>query len=664
MTADVNGFGWGFATALLDAGVENLFTCVHTHHGMYPLGRTQVPFWWEDPDGRRLLVWSGEHYHLGNELGIVPGAVSSYTIKDECDTAMIFGDHRAVAEIRIPRYVQALKERGYAYDFAPVMASGLRTDNAPPSARILDAIEWWNESHDDGIRLEMATLDDVFQRVRARAPMLPVYRGDWPDWWSDGPASRPADVRLFRRAQRDLARLRALEAYGEAAPVDTTAIESDLALFAEHTFSHSDAMSTPWYPLVHEIDAANTAHASRAAASVGAALDGVRERLGGGPLAIGAPLRWRVLNPTAAPVRDAVGLGVGHHEFEELGLGGGFEVRDLEDGSALAAELALVPRGGEILVPLDLGPAQERTLEVVPVANGRTAPETTTAPGELVTDALRIVFGEPHGIVRFEDRRTGRDLLRPDRPYGPFQCVHDVTPVADRSDICAVRGRMDLNRKGEEAIVSDAVFTGEATARRGEVLDAVTLTYDLPGTRLLEVEVRAHEHAPRVDVAVRMHKESLWAPENLYVALPFRAGPEAVTWLDKAGCRVRPPEEQIPGTLTDFYAVQAGFASVEEDALGVVVLMPDQHLLQLGPLEHRERLLAGDERLADDPRHAYGWLMTNYWETNFSADLGGFYEFRYTVLWGEELARPEEALARGRAAIQGLEAIRLAGSRA
>ncbi len=59
MTADINGFGPGFARALLDNGVENLFTCIHTHHGRYPLDRAQTPFWWQTPAGDRLLVWSG-----------------------------------------------------------------------------------------------------------------------------------------------------------------------------------------------------------------------------------------------------------------------------------------------------------------------------------------------------------------------------------------------------------------------------------------------------------------------------------------------------------------------------------------------------------------------------------------------------------------------------
>ncbi|MBN2172297.1 MAG: glycoside hydrolase, partial [Candidatus Krumholzibacteriota bacterium] len=240
MTADVNGHGWGLAQVLLDHGVENLFACVHTHHGRYPLDRPQRGFWWEAPGGGRLLVWSGDHYHFGNELGLVPGAVSSYLTKDECDAAMIHGDAWGVAERRIPRYCERLAALGHPLDFAPVMASGLRSDNAPPGSAVPDQVARWNRVHGDEVRVEMVTLDAFFARLRAAAPDLPVHRGDWPDWWSDGPASEPAATRLFRRAQRELAALRSLRA-DTAADIALPVVDTELALYAEHTFGHAES---------------------------------------------------------------------------------------------------------------------------------------------------------------------------------------------------------------------------------------------------------------------------------------------------------------------------------------------------------------------------------------------------------------------------------------
>lgn len=72
MAADVNGFSMGYRDAMIENGVEFFFTNVHCHHGMYPLYQNQNAFFWENASGQRLLVWNGEHYNLGNVLGLQP----------------------------------------------------------------------------------------------------------------------------------------------------------------------------------------------------------------------------------------------------------------------------------------------------------------------------------------------------------------------------------------------------------------------------------------------------------------------------------------------------------------------------------------------------------------------------------------------------------------
>jgi len=36
--------------------------------------------------------------------------------------------------------------------------------------------------------------------------------------------------------------------------------------------------------------------------------------------------------------------------------------------------------------------------------------------------------------------------------------------------------------------------------------------------------------------------------------------------------------------------------------------------------------------------------LSNFWETNFKATLGGFYEFRYMLQWGSEVDKAEKAI--------------------
>ncbi len=82
MAADVNGFSMGYRDAMIENGVEFFFTNVHCHHGMYPLYQNQNAFFWENASGQRLLVWNGEHYNLGNVLGLQPNHAVNWMMRN------------------------------------------------------------------------------------------------------------------------------------------------------------------------------------------------------------------------------------------------------------------------------------------------------------------------------------------------------------------------------------------------------------------------------------------------------------------------------------------------------------------------------------------------------------------------------------------------------
>ena len=666
MTADINGYSWGFARILLERGIRNLFTCIHTHHGMYPLGRQQTGFRWETPDGEQVLVWSGEHYHFGNELGLVPGAGASYLTKDDCDAEAVFEKWWTLAERRIPRYLRRLADTGYRFRFVPVMASGLRTDNGPPSEAIAVAVERWNRKHGDLCRVEMATLDDFFGRLEPHARELPIHRGDWPDWWSDGPAGNPQGTRLFRQAQRDLDLYRSLlECSDAVAAADPTgdleaAARQELILYAEHTFSHQDAMSRPGHLLVQAISGNKQARAARGLNRTTELLDRAGVTLGGGNLSARMPLCYRIINPWSRPLVSLVRLAVGHHEFYERRLNRGAVVRHSSGGAPLAWWLGSVPRGEDFCVEVELEPGQECVLEIVagneeptwppepPRRSSRPQVEVASPQdpdsGTLQTDLVLLGWDRQQGIHTWQDQTSGRSLLRGDRRYEPFTLIHEITPVAAAEEMLAVRGAMGLNRKGDDVQRTVARITAARAMAANPHWHGVELTLAGAGIDHCRLELRAWRRRRRVDVCLRLHKTSCWEPENLYCALPFTAGDGEVLWLDKTAAAVRPWRDQIPGSLTDFSSVQGGAAWVGS-AGGVGVATLDSNLLQLGPLEPGERLLMGDARLPDAPPEIQAWLMTNYWETNFAAELGGFHEFRFNVTWGRELAEPEVALA-------------------
>ncbi|MDZ7269474.1 MAG: glycoside hydrolase [candidate division KSB1 bacterium] len=680
MTADINGYSWGFAQALVDNGVENLFSCVHTHHGMFPVGRKQFPFWWETPHGQRVLVWNGEHYHFGNDLGVMPGAAATYLIKDEFPLSAMYGEVWPIATTRIPRYLARLRQEGYPFDFVPVMVSGLRNDNAPPSGHIITMIQRWNETHGRHIRLQMVTLGEFFQIVRRTGITLPVYRGDWPDWWSDGPASCPQYTKIFRQAQRDLRHYRQLcRRYPQVTPADCSAVEYDLTMFAEHTFQGSESVSHPWnwVPLI--ISARKKAFAIAAYEGIQVHLEEARRQLGAAGMRPDMPLRYRVVNPGDHAVHDIAKMLVHHFEFFERQLDQGVAVWEGSAAAPVAHQMEEVPRGVLIGVACTLAAGEEKTFEVRPV---KTPAENTTSSFQLrgvegvldvaqtetgmqhgshfvETPWVRISWQENSGITSWFDKQQRVELLDPRREHGAFTPVYEITPVPERSQMTNVRKLMGRNRKGVNVVRTAGRLMAVEAVSSGSVWSTAELRYALPGTSLFLVELRPHGHAPRVDVTVRINKDHLWEPENLYLALPFAPGDRPFQlWLDKAGAAVRPRLDQLPGTLTDFYSIQEGLAWVAED-YGIALATPDCNLMQLGDLRVKPRLLQGMPGLENEPMQLYAWLMTNYWETNFEAGLGGFHEFRFMVQWGPGLNHEHRALQCCRALSAGIDCFRL-----
>lgn len=655
MTADINGFSWGYAQALYDAGIRNFYTCIHTHHGMFPLFHKQIPFYWETSGGDKLLVWNGDHYMLGNDLGIAPGAISSYMIRDELD--VLEEDQFQVAEKRIFRYLQELEKEEYPFDFIPINVSGLLTDNAPPNGEIMDFVNAWNQRNGAMVSAEMSTLEHFFECVRNSDVEIPTYKGDWPDWWSEGQGASYEYTKVMRQAQRTLAMIEKLDPQAEILGREwLDHIYENIMMYAEHTFSYSSSMEEPWADMVKLISNQKYMYAVKANQLCNQALGRLKKELGEVELRADMPKTYMAVNPYESEYTTIYTVYMEPWKIDVLG--GTFHVVDVETNEMLPYQIQHVARGVEIKVEITLRPKEKRIFSIVMeerkvcrtivndyligadgVADIKRGAEFSGFDHSMVeTERVKIKWTYPEGIVSWYDKTLKRELLCADRHFAALTPVYEITPISHDENICSVRRKMGRNRKGENVRRYQGRLRKVKILNRGPIFTETEFTYDLEGTEYYVMILKMYHHISRVDVTIRMNKKSVWEPENLYISMPFEI-PDGQLWIDKIGTMLRPGIDQLPGTNVDFYCIQNGLGYIGNQEW-IAITTPDVPLIQLGSLEYEERALCEGEELSRQP--LYSWALNNFWETNFDASTGGFHQIQYSILTGNTKTNPHE----------------------
>lgn len=662
MTADINGYSWGYASALYDNGIKNLFSCIHGHHGLSPLRRQQRPFKWKTPDGKELFVWNGGHYMLGNEFLLIPNTRFTYHLKDE-----FMDDHQTnqfeITEKRIFKYVHSLKADHYMFDYVPVMISGVLTDNAPANGELMDTINLWNEKHGQEIFLQMITLNDFFE-IAEKETGLPVYSGDWNDWWADGVGSTPAATKIYKEAQRKYQLAEKLDPDGLTGITNEKhKAEDNLIMYAEHTWGYSSSISEPWNTLVNELEYRKTGYATQASVAASLYLDEILAKHGEVSIRPNREKRFKIINPHDQKIVDMATVYIEHWEnvediyIDEKNIHR-LSAVDQETGKELLTQAMKTARATEVKIWIELEPKEEKNIKVIFKPEKQKLYDLSLIEGsEGVQDILEkqqknraningvendyfsTVFEYPMGISHLELKKNACSIINDEMLYAPFSGVYEVTPI--RQDPVEERRLMGRNRKGKFAKRSQAVLKDIRILDDGEIFTSVLFDYELEGTRLYAVYMKFFKTTARIDATIRLHKESVWAPENLYVSLPFSL-PNSKTWIDKTGCLIRPGIDQLPDTNMEFYLTQNGWISESEKGT-LFVNCKDAPLLTYGDLDFHEIQLANESTTWKNTQVTYSWIMNNFWETNFKADLGGFYEFDYSLNFYDKIFDQKEA---------------------
>lgn len=665
MQTDVPGATVGLATLLTDAGVRNL-AVAHNYAGRsipYLLDGQELrrPFWWQAPNGMRLLVWYtdtaiGNAYMEGTNAGLATG-------------------YDAAAAV-LPEYLLALATRPYPYgtrfgwagpnpafpmmrapdgiDVLHLRVQGEYADNAPPSLKVAETVRQWNETW-AWPRLRMAINRDFFDTVRERyGDELPLYEGDWTDWWADGIGSAAIELGLNREAQRGIRTAQTLHAIAdriEGAPQpgvkeQVAAVYDDLSLFDEHTWGAAN----PWGARAEQGSSGarqwgrKAAFAHEAHEATAALLDWATARLA--PLAsVDEGTGIAVVNPSSWPRTDLARVFIPEARLpgEER-----LAVHDARDGSELPCIVEpqtnpkYRPRGRWLtFLARDVPAMGFARFTVQPSDTDRSGAEMVMPDESLFTDALRVAFDAREAIIAaVEDRRTGRNLVNRDAAFGFGQYIYDRYTTAPGFNHLSSRTRAhDLSLLGSRAT---AGFGAVTRRERNAILDRVTWRAQGQGIDWLETTLTAVHGTGRLEVTHHVLKQPTPDKESVYVAFPFAIAAPEITF-EITGGTASSFSPRVPGSARHFRAIRH-WAAMRGTNGAVAWATVQAPLVQTGTIHLPYAPFPASTAI--EPATIYSWALNNIWDTNFPHQQGGEMPLRYGIAVPAGDDEPLETTAR------------------
>lgn len=208
------------ATVLSNAGVKFL------HIGCnWPSGFVQTPgiFWWEGPDGSRLLTFYSSNYGTATGLG--------------------YPHEWGKGEKLMGRNL--LPPADWSYKVWPAILVTL-DNSGPPKAE--DVKKLFDEVHEKmpGVKVRTGTMDDFVKAFLADKPTLPVFKKEMPDTWVHGAMCDPGGFKLSREAAPLLAADELLNTQLKNWGLPAVSISDSvakayekMALYGEHTWGGS-----------------------------------------------------------------------------------------------------------------------------------------------------------------------------------------------------------------------------------------------------------------------------------------------------------------------------------------------------------------------------------------------------------------------------------------
>ncbi|MGA7523578.1 MAG: polysaccharide lyase family protein [Acidobacteriaceae bacterium] len=597
---DVPSYSWSYASILAAAGIP--YFAAGSNNDRAPvllLGHLnqRSPFWWEGPDGGKVLFWYSRHYEQMQFLFGLPPLTET-------------------GEEILPLFLQMYEHPGYRASAAIIFGTQVEnTDLYPQQAELAgqwNAVFAYPHIEYSGFRDAMAAI------ARQFGYSLPTIRGDGGPYWEDGIGS---DARFATLERQNESRAPTAEKLATISTLvnprlavnqdDLKAMWANMVMMDEHTWTSWNSVSDPSsdeavQQLRVKDSRATTASALRdkllrsSMASLADSIDaGVNSLIvfnglnwkRDGDVTIDLDRGWEIVDPAAGQTVPYVTLGEGPNyrkvEFRAKNVPPmGYKVYSLRES-------------------------------VTPAPAPQTAMATT-----LDTPFYRVELDPATGSIRsLYDKQLGRELVDSTSPWRFGQYLYVSGGDREPNSILQYRA------------VSPKPVLDVHPAEHGHLISEertpwgwrVQMESSADNTPAIRTELRFFNDEKKIELIENIDKKPELKKEAVYFAFPFAMSHPRFRYEIQNGV-VDPAKDMYPGAGREWFSVQH-WVSVDEDGVSATVMPLDASLVTLGDINRG----AWPTTFGERPGTIFSYVMNNYWHTNYRAEQGGAFHFRYIV---------------------------------
>lgn len=625
---DAPSHSWFLPTLLNDVGIKGFSN--GSNQGRAPILvhsdlNENSPFYWEGMNGERILMFYARTYAQWKML-TSQGFIGPYARYDYLKGT-------------IPQLLVRYQREDYVPDV--VMIYGAYIDNAAiPETGEAEFIEKWNKEFAFP-QLLVTTDAEYYDYIEENfSDQLPVYRGDAGAYWEDGVASSAEATTWNRQTQQILP-------VAETSASFATLFEpryryptenfhdawKNLLFYDEHTWGAFNSTTQPDREGVHRQWEVKESYSRRANLDARNLLARSLNRLcqqitvdGNIVLAFNWQNRVR-----SQPL--------------ETELSEGAYLVDLETEESIPVDTIRAEEGwrrvrflAKDVPPMGYRGFAIKTLEPLPdseESEESAEPEDSNSSSEAWTIGNEYyqlkIDPETGGVKSLTDKVEQRELVDEKSEFALNQYLY--VSGGDESLIL----NLDYSQELADLTVHEptaARLVENVSTPLGQRLIVETSAEHTP---LVRSEYLLYDRIKQIDIVNTVQKESIRDKEAVYFAFPFAAKQPQFEYQIQNGW-MRPNDDQLPGACREWFAPQ-NLVHLKDGEYSVAWSSPDAPLITLVDINRGKWLTNLDVTNG----HLFSYVMNNYWWTNYRAEQGGEFKFRYSIISGNKLSREELA---------------------